>query len=99
LADELMLDEEQILHLMKIYSKKMYESLDELKEAIASREYKVIGHLAHSIKGSSSNFRIEKIVEMAYELEKASYAKASDFDFESVYDAIVEAFNKIDLSE
>ena len=99
LADELMLEEEQILRLMKIYSKKMYESLDELKEAIASREYKVIGHLAHSIKGSSSNFRIEKIVEMAYELEKASYAKESDFDFESVYDAIVEAFNQIALSE
>jgi CheY-like chemotaxis protein len=99
LASELMLEEEQVLRLMKIYTNKMYESLDELKGAIALREYKVIGHLAHSIKGSSSNFRIEKIVEMAYELEKASYAKESGFDFESVYDAMVETFNQIALDE
>jgi PAS domain S-box-containing protein len=99
LAKELMLDEEQIFRLMKIYTTKMDESLDELKEAIAAREYKVIGHLAHSIKGSSSNFRIDNIVELAYELEKASYAKESGFDFESVYDAMVKAFRKIAVSE
>ncbi len=99
LAEELMLEEEQVMRLMKIYSKKMEESLEELKEAIAQRDYKVIAHLAHSIKGSSSNFRIEPIVDLAYRLEKASYAKSSEFEFETVYDSIVEAFASIVFSE
>ena len=99
LAEELMLDKDQVLRLMKIYSKKMVESLEELKEAIEERDYKVIGHLAHSIKGSSSNFRIEGIVTLAYELEKAAYAKEDTFDFETVYEGIVKEFDSIAVSE
>ncbi|MGB5966341.1 MAG: ATP-binding protein [Sulfurimonadaceae bacterium] len=99
LAEELMLDEEQIVHLIKIYCKKMKESLEELEEAIAKRDYKLMGHLSHSIKGSSSNFRIERIVTLAYELEKASYAKESTFDFETVYADIVKEYNSIATSE
>lgn len=95
MADELMLEEEQVLRLMKIYSKKMQESLVELKKAIVSQDYKLLGYLAHSIKGSSSNFRIEKIVALAYEFEKAAYAKDSAFDFESVYEDIVKEFRAI----
>ena len=95
LAEELMLDEEQVVRLMAIYTKKMHESLDELKEAIHDRDYKVIGHLAHSIKGSSSNFRIESIVALAYELEKASYAEDESFDFETLYDEMLEAFEQV----
>ncbi len=99
LAEELMLDKDQVLRLMKIYSKKMTESLAELKEAIEERDYKVIGHLAHSIKGSSSNFRIEGIVTLAYELEKAAYAKEDTFDFKTVYEEIVKEFDSIAVSE
>ena len=95
LAEELMLDEEQVVHLMAIYTKKMHESLEELKEAISERDYKVIGHLAHSIKGSSSNFRIESIVALAYELEKASYAEDDSFNFNAVYDEMLEAFKEV----
>ncbi len=96
LAEELMLDEEQVVRLMAIYTKKMHESLEELKEVIAVRDYKVIGHLAHSIKGSSSNFRIESIVALAYELEKASYAEDDSFDFEAIYEAMLEAFTEVE---
>ena len=99
LAEELMLEEEQVLRLMQIYSKKMGESLEELKEAIAQKDYKVISHLAHSIKGSSSNFRIEPIVDLAYRLEKASSARSSEFEFETVYDSIVKVFGSIVISE
>ncbi len=99
LAEELMLDEDQIVHLMKIYSKKMKESLEELKEAIVELDYQLIGHLAHSIKGSSSNFRIESIVDLAYELEKAAYAKEDTFDFQAVYDSVQKEFEKIVISD
>jgi len=95
LAEEMMLDEEQVLRLMEIYTKKMNESLEELAEAIEQQDFKVIGHLAHSIKGSSSNFRIEEIVALAYELEKASYDEDKNFDFKSVYEAMSKAFEKL----
>ena len=96
LAEELMLEEEQVVRLMGIYIKKMHESLEELHEAIKERDYKVIGHLAHSIKGSSSNFRIEKIVALAYELEKASYAEDENVDFEVIYKEMLAAFNQVE---
>ena len=99
LAEELMLDEEQIIHLMQVYCKKMEESLIELKEAIAENDFKIINLLAHSIKGSSSNFRIEDIVSLAYELEKAAYAKDEKFDFKTVYDKMVKEYEAISLSE
>ena len=99
LAEELMLDEEQILHLMKIYIKKMGESLEELKEAIEKRDYSIIALVAHSIKGSSSNFRMESLVSLAYELEKAAYAKESAFDFENIYDEMEKEFGSITVSE
>ncbi|MDA3946299.1 MAG: ATP-binding protein [Helicobacteraceae bacterium] len=99
LAEKLMLDEEQIIHLIKVYCNKMEESLKELAMAIAKRDYKEIGHLSHSIKGSSSNFRIENIVILAYELEKASYAEESTFDFETVYDDIVIEYKSIAIEE
>ncbi len=95
LATELMLEEEQVLHLMGIYSKKMDESLKNLKEAIAARDYKTIAHVAHSIKGSSSNFRIERIVELAYAMEKAAYAEDNTVDYETLYDDMVKTYNAI----
>ncbi len=99
LAEELMLDEEQVMRLMQIYSKKMAESLEELKEAIAEQDYNIIGLVAHSIKGSSSNFRIENIVDLAYELEKAAHTKESMSDLEHLYNEIVKEFKSIDMSE
>ncbi len=99
LAEELMLEEEQILHLMKIYTKKMVESLETINEAIAQQDYKGIGLVAHSIKGSSSNFRIENLVTLAYELEKAATAKESSFDYKGVYKAMENEFKKIAIYE
>lgn len=97
LAEELMLEEAQVIRLMGIYTKKMHESLAELQEAIQEHDYKVIGHIAHSIKGSSSNFRIEDLVALAYELEKAAYAKDETFDFSAIYKEIVNAFKSIEM--
>ncbi len=99
LAEELMLEEEQILRLMKIYSKKMVENLAEIDEAIAQMDYKAIGLVAHSIKGSSSNFRVESLVTLAYSLEKAAAAKESDFDYRGVYETLEKEFKKIAVTD
>ncbi len=95
LADELMLEKEQIIHLIKVYCKKMEESLDELNGAIIEKDYDHIARVAHSIKGSSSNFRIESIVELAYAIEKAAYAGERDFDYDANYADIVKVFEGI----
>ena len=95
LAEELMLEVEQVERLLSIFMKKMQESLVELESAIRKRDYKVINHLAHSIKGSSSNFRIEALVSLAYELEKAAHQEDEDFEFEKVYEEIVKTFETL----
>ena len=95
LAEELMLEEEQVERLLSIFMKKMEESLIELESAIQKRDYKVINHLAHSIKGSSSNFRIEALVSLAYELEKAAYQEDVEFEFEKIYEEIAKTFKTL----
>jgi len=95
LAEELMLDADQVLYLMEVYSNKMRESLKELKKAIAKRDYNGIAKLAHSVKGSSSNFRIETIVDLAYAMEKAAYDQMESFDYEGIYASIAAEFEKI----
>ena len=95
LAEELMLEESQVERLMSIFMKKMEESLLELESAIQKRDYKVINHLAHSIKGSSSNFRIEALVSLAYELEKAAHQEDIDFEYEKFYMEIEKTFEAL----
>ena len=61
--------------LMKIYMKKMDETVPKLKEEIEKKEYNNISRLAHSIKGSSANFRLEELQSLADEMEQ----NAKDF--------------------
>ena len=70
LQDELQLDYDQLQTLMKIYIKKMDESLPKLQNEIENKGYCNIAKLAHSIKGSSANFRLEEIQNLAQEMEK-----------------------------
>jgi len=92
LAEELMLEKEQVLYLLDVYKKRMHESLKELHQAIEDKDYKVITHIAHSIKGSSANFRIDKIVEMAYSIEKASYEEDNSFDYEEHFKSLEQLY-------
>lgn len=96
LAEELMLDVEQVTRLMGIYVKKMHESLKELEKAISERDFKRISHIAHSIKGSSSNFRIEAIVALAYALEKASHDEDAVFKYEETFETLMQEFQKVE---
>ncbi|MDQ7067683.1 MAG: response regulator [Sulfurimonas sp.] len=70
LMESLMLSEEEVITLLKLYLKKMKKVMPELLELIEKKEYEKIGLLAHSIKGSSANFRIELIQDSASEIER-----------------------------
>jgi len=76
----------------------MLSLLPELKAYIESKNYKKIALLAHSIKGSSGNFRIEVLQDKAGEMEMMAKEKKSDYDYESVFEIIQSRIQEIYVS-
>lgn len=70
LTQELMLSDSELLMLANLFIKKMSKQIPELEEAILVRDYSKIALIAHSIKGSSGNFRLEDVQDDSAELEK-----------------------------
>ncbi len=95
LQDELQLDYEQLEMLMKIYMKKMDETVPKLKEEIEKKEYNNISRLAHSIKGSSANFRLEELQSLADEMEQNAKEENSYYDYENCVRAIEKLYKEI----
>ncbi|HEY9202728.1 MAG TPA: Hpt domain-containing protein, partial [Sulfurimonas sp.] len=50
--------------------------------------YKQIALIAHSIKGSSGNFRLESVQEESAKIEKMAKAEDKNFDYEESYKKI-----------
>ena len=84
--------------LLTLFIKKMKKLLPELQNAIKSRDYKKIGLNAHSIKGSSGNFRIKILQVTAGEMEKMAKAQSQGYDFESNFRLIQEKVKEIKIS-
>ena len=59
----------------------MKKSLPALEEAITNTEYKKIQILAHGIKGSSANFRIDTLQEIGTKLENMAQEKNTHYDY------------------
>ena len=85
LQKELMLERDDIVMLLKVFAKKVASLEPELEAAVAARDYAKIAKLAHSIKGSSANFRMEAVQKLAKALEDAAGNKADDFDYEGYF--------------
>jgi CheY-like chemotaxis protein len=81
LLKELMLSEDELFMLLNLFIKKMHTILPQLQEAIKSKEYKQIALKAHSVKGSSANFRMEDLVGDAAEIEAMAKKKECDYDY------------------
>ncbi|MDD2785087.1 MAG: ATP-binding protein, partial [Sulfuricurvum sp.] len=88
LKSALMLEEDQIEHLLKIYHHKMEHSLHELLNAIENKSYEDIAFIAHAIKGSSANFRFEELSRLAYVIEESAVGEDEEFDFIEAYDVL-----------
>jgi CheY-like chemotaxis protein/DNA-binding protein YbaB len=95
LCRELMLDYEELQLLFGVYRRKMDSSFVELKEAIAKSDYKQIALLAHSIKGSSGNFRLEKLQKIATTMEEAAKEKQELFDYTKTLENMWRIIEKI----
>jgi len=71
--------------------------LENLQNAILTKNYADIKSFAHSIKGSAGNLRFNEIYEMAKEVEFAGSDSDTTFDFDGYFKAIKTAINTISL--
>ena len=97
LMDELRLTNDELLLLAKLFIKKMQSSLPELYEAINAKDYKKIAKVAHSIKGSSGNFRLKLIQEIASEIELNAKSNQSSYKYLKSYEVLKKNLEKIEV--
>ncbi|MDD5401252.1 MAG: ATP-binding protein [Sulfurimonas sp.] len=97
LTQELMLSSDELKMLVELFIKKMQIQIPELQNAIELRDYKKIALVAHSIKGSSGNFRLEDIQEESAKMESMAKSKESKYKYEAAFEKIKERVAKIKI--
>ncbi|MDO8453638.1 MAG: Hpt domain-containing protein, partial [Sulfurimonas sp.] len=98
LKDTLLLNDDELRLLIEMFIKKMKKSLPDLENAIHQRDYKKIALMAHSIKGSSANFRLEELQNSAGEMEKMAQNKNSEYQYEAIFEIINQNVQVIKIS-
>jgi signal transduction histidine kinase/CheY-like chemotaxis protein len=94
LKSALMLEEEQIDYLLDIYRQKMEHSLQELLSAIENSGYEDIAFIAHTMKGSSANFRFDELHRISHVIEESAMEKDEEFDFIEAYEVLRSEFKR-----
>lgn len=92
MIDELGFDRNTAVEFFTDYLKFLPESILELKKMAEENNFEELKKLAHKIKGSSSNLRIEKITQLSIMLEK----EASNENKEACLSLISEIKNHLD---
>jgi len=99
LQKELMLSADELVMLLSLFIKKMQTTVPELQNAIIRKDYKKIGFLAHTIKGSSANFRMEFVQKKASEIEQVAKSEDSSYDYERACSLIKERLETVKVKE
>jgi signal transduction histidine kinase/DNA-binding response OmpR family regulator len=94
LKSALMLDTDQVEKLLEMYNAKMEHLLHDLKSAINKNDYEAVAFIAHSIKGSSANFRFEELFRLAALMEESAVEEDKLFDFNEAYTVLNREFSK-----
>ncbi|MFA5234574.1 MAG: ATP-binding protein [Sulfurimonas sp.] len=97
LNQELMLSADELIMLIELFIKKMTKQMPELENAIKARDYKKIALIAHSIKGSSGNFRLEEVQEDSSKIEKMAKNQDCDYNYEAMFEKIKNRLSKIKI--
>ena len=97
LMKELMLTEDELIMLLNLFLKKMATTIPELEEVIKVKDFKKIGLIAHSIKGSSGNFRMEALQIIANDLESMAKKQDKLYDYENALFEIKEQIEQIKI--
>lgn len=94
LAADIGLEEEEILELVELFFETSTSDLDRLKKAMDQNDVKTVAETAHSIKGAAGNMRLQKIYELARQIEKDANEKTLDGVMANV-DSIDQELQKI----
>ena len=97
LLQELALSEEELQMLLALFLKKRDAILPQLQEAIEKKEMAKIAKLAHDIKGSSGNFRLEEVQKEAHTMENMAKESRQNFDYKASFDFIAKRLNEISI--
>ena len=99
LLEELMLSHEELTQLIELFVKKMSSLLPELKDAVQKFDFSKIALLSHSIKGSSSNFRLDSLRDYTDEMEKMADDKNSTYSYFETYKRVDEIIKEIKVAD
>ena len=88
LTKELMLSDNELMMLVRLFLKKMQTQIPDLLDAVQDRDYDKIALVSHSIKGSSANFRMNNLQKLTSKMEKMAKKKESGFDYESAIENV-----------
>jgi len=94
LAERLGLDEEDIKELLELYMETTASDLAELKKAIDAKDAQLAHAKAHSIKGGSGNLGLDKMYQLAKEIDDLARVNALD-GLESTAQVMQETFNNL----
>jgi len=92
LCEILQVTPQQLQQLLAVYRDKMAQTLEKLARAIAENDFRQIALLAHSMKGSSSNFRFETLTRLAETMEAAGRSGNAALDYRALLGSIAEAY-------
>lgn len=95
LKQALMLEGDQIRQLLDLFHLKMKKMLPQLQEAIVECNCERIAHIAHTIKGSSGNFRYEELFQLAALIEESAREERLEFDFVDAFKKFERLYNKV----
>ena len=97
LLKELMLSNDELVMLLTLFLKKMRTTLPDLHAAIEAQDFKKIALLSHAVKGSSGNFRLELLQNVAGKMESKAKEEDASYDFAGSYQIIKEKLDKIQI--
>jgi len=95
LCEILQISDEQLRTLIGVYREKMTQSLEALAEAVRAEDLKRVSLLAHSVKGSSSNFRFETLTRLAETVETGARAGDMNLDYDRLLEEMRLAFGAV----
>jgi len=97
LTKELMLNDDELIMLVELFIKKMSKQIPELEKCINIKDYENISLIAHSIKGSSGNFRMQNLQKLSHELEKNAKEKNANYNYDEIFEQIKEIVSIIEI--
>jgi histidine phosphotransfer protein HptB len=94
LAERLGLDVEDIRELLELYVETTTSDLAELKGAIETKNTQLVHAKAHTIKGASGNLGLDKMYELAKEIDDTARVNSLD-GLGNMLQALQEQFNSL----